>query len=104
MYISYNMYVQTIWYWITFRDQKLASTPEFTEFLRILASAESEVDEKILSEIQKQFSDKFQEWTKVSQLRVGFLMHLDKRINSSQYLDKVVHHLTSTYDIAGTYP
>jgi len=82
------------------RDQKLASTPEFTEFLRILASAESEVDENILSEIQKQFSDKFQEWTKVSQLRVGFLMHLDKRINSSQYLDKVVNHLTSTYDIA----
>ena len=26
-------------------------------------------------------------------------MHLDKRINSSEYLDKVIRHLTSTYQV-----
>ena len=75
-------------------DEKLSSSPEFKEFLNIIAKSDiSDVSSSELSGIQKGFSDKFQEWTRVSQLRVGFLMYLDKRINSSEYLTKVIQHL-----------
>lgn len=76
-------------------DHVLASTPEFQKFIKVLAQ-----DDKVLkpdvTNIEKEFVSKFQDWTKVSQLRVGFLMHLDKRINSSQYLLKVIKHMSST--------
>ena len=75
-------------------DEKLSSSPEFKEFMNIIAKSDiSDLSSRELSEIQKGFSDKFQEWTRVSQLRVGFLMYLDKRINSSEYLTKVIQHL-----------
>ena len=73
-------------------DKLLASSSEFNAFLQILASAESEPDPVKLSSIQNQFCGKFTEWTKVSQLRVGFLMYLDQRIHSGEYLDKVIKH------------
>ena len=73
-------------------DKLLASSSEFNAFLQILASAESEPDPVKLSAIQNQFCGKFTEWTKVSQLRVGFLMYLDQRIHSGEYLEKVIKH------------
>eukprot|EP00092_Neocalanus_flemingeri_P034348 GFUD01037355.1.p1 GENE.GFUD01037355.1~~GFUD01037355.1.p1 ORF type:complete len:642 (+),score=139.80 GFUD01037355.1:77-2002(+) len=77
-------------------DEKLSSSAEFKEFLNIIAKSDaSEGSTNELSEIQKIFSEKFQDWTRVSQLRVGFLMHLDKRINSSEYLTKVIKHMSS---------
>jgi len=77
-------------------DEKLTSSREFKDFLNILAkSDDAEVSSDELSEIQALFSEKFQDWTRVSQLRVGFLMHLDKRINSSEYLTKVIRHMCS---------
>lgn len=76
-------------------DEKLSSSPEFKEFMNIIAKSDiSDVSSSELSEIQKGFSDKFQEWTRVSQLRVGFLMYLDKRINSNEYLAKVIQHMS----------
>ena len=74
-------------------DKVLTSSPEFREFLKMLASAETELDSDKVSVIQKQFCEEFTKWTKVSQLRVGFLMYLDKRINSNDFLDKVLRHL-----------
>jgi len=77
-------------------DEKLTSSREFKDFLNILAkSDDSEISSHELAEIQALFSEKFQDWTRVSQLRVGFLMHLDKRINSSEYLAKVIKHMSS---------
>ena len=52
-----------------------------------------------LKEIQNLFSEKFHAWTKVSQMRVCFLMYLDKRIDSREYLDKVIKHILSSYDL-----
>ena len=79
-------------------DKLLASNSEFNAFLQILASAESEPDPVKLSVIQNQFCRKFTEWTKVSQLRVGFLMYLDQRIHSGEYLDKVIRqNFTALY-------
>jgi len=76
-------------------DEKISSSPEFKEFMNIIAKSDiSDGSSSELSEIQKVFSDKFQEWTRVSQLRVGFLMHLDKRINSDEYLTKVIQHMS----------
>jgi len=76
-------------------DENLSSSPEFKDFLNIIAKCDaSEVSNSEMSGIQK-FSEKFQDWTRVSQLRVGFLMHLDKRINSSEYLTKVIRHMSS---------
>jgi len=76
-------------------DENLSSSPEFKDFLNIIAKCDaSEVSNSELTDIQK-FSEKFQDWTKVSQLRVGFLMHLDKRINSSEYLTKIIRHMSS---------
>ena len=77
-------------------DEKLSTSPEFKDFLNIIAkNDDSEVSNNELTDIQKIFSEKFQDWTRVSQLRVGFLMHLDKRINSSEYLTKVIKHMSS---------
>jgi len=74
-------------------DDKLSSSPEFKEFLNIIAKSDSLDVSSEISEIQDVFSQKFEEWTRVSQLRVGFLMHLDKRINSGDYLSKVIKHM-----------
>ena len=46
-------------------DKLLASSSEFNAFLKILASAEAELDPGKLSAIQNQFCEKFTEWTKV---------------------------------------
>ena len=35
----------------------------------------------------------------MSQLRVGFLMYLDQRISSGEYLDKVIRHLLASYPL-----
>jgi len=80
-------------------DKNLATSTEFKEFLKILASAEGEVNKEKLKEIQNLFSEKFQAWTKVSQLRVSFLMYIDKRIDSSDYLNKVIKHIVTSYDL-----
>ena len=32
-------------------------------------------------------------------MRVGFLMYLDQRINSGEYLDKVIRHLLTSYPL-----
>jgi len=76
-------------------DGKLSSSQEFMDFLKILASSEENCSHEKLSEIQQSFSDKFLEWTRVSQLRVGFLMYLDRRVCSDEYLDKVIRHIGS---------
>ena len=81
------------------QDKILTTSPEFKEFLKILASAEGEVNNEKLREIQNLFSEKFHAWTKVSQMRVGFLMYLDKRIDSRDYLDKVIKHILSSYKL-----
>ena len=46
-------------------DKLLVSSSEFNAFLKILASAEAELDPVKLSAIQNQFCEKFTEWTKV---------------------------------------
>ena len=74
-------------------DDKLSSSPEFKEFLNIIAKSDDSDVSSEMSEIQNIFSQKFEEWTRVSQLRVGFLMHLDKRINSGDYLSKMIKHM-----------
>jgi len=74
-------------------DEKLSGSPEFKEFLNIIAKSDSPDISSEMSDIQNVFTEKFQEWTRVSQLRVGFLMHLDTRINSSDYLSKVIKHM-----------
>jgi len=76
-------------------DSKLSSSTEFNDFLRILASSEENCSHDKLVEIQQSFSDKFLEWTRVSQLRVGFLMYLDRRVSSDEYLDKIIRHIAS---------
>jgi hypothetical protein len=76
-------------------DTELSTSVEFKEFLNILASTNDSHGEDKLSEFQHVFSEKFTQWTKVSQLRVGFLMYLDQRISSHIYLDKVIRHLGS---------
>ena len=77
-------------------DSELSSSPEFKEFLSIVVSNDQSDDQNLV-EIQKEFCEKFQNWTAVSQLRVGYLMYLDRRINSSDYLAKVIRHLLSSF-------
>ena len=81
------------------QDTKLISSPEFKSFLNILANAESETSDDNIDDIERQFCDKFQEWSKVAQLRVGFLMYVDKRISSSDYLSKVIKYICSSYHV-----
>ena len=79
-------------------DSELSSSPELKEFLSIVVSTD-QTDEKDqnIKEIQQEFCEKFHNWTAVSQLRVGYLMYLDKRINSSDYLSRVIKHLLSSF-------
>ena len=79
-------------------DTELSSSPEFKEFLSIVASNDqSDGKDQNLAEIQQEFCEKFQNWTAVSQLRIGYLMYLDKRINSNDYLSRVIRHLLSSF-------
>ena len=84
---------------ILLRDCQLSSSPEFKEFLSIIASNDqTEGNSSNLLDIQRQFCEKFHSWTAVSQLRVGYLMYLDKRINSGDYLSRVIRHLLSSFN------
>ena len=79
-------------------DSELSSSPEFKEFLSIVVNNDqSDERNQNLVEIQREFCEKFHNWTAVSQLRVGYLMYLDKRINSSDYLSRVIRHLLSSF-------
>ena len=40
--------------------------------------------------LQKQLCESFTQWSQQSQLSVGFLMYLDKRIQADDYLSKVI--------------
>ena len=49
-----------------------------------------------MKHIQKEFSELFTKWSKLSQLSVGFMMYLDSRIEADSYLIKVnaIHTLS----------
>ena len=72
------------------KDQALAVSTAFAQFLNILAEQEEEggnVDQ--MKQIQKEFSEMFTNWSRLSQLSVGFMMYLDSRIEADDYLMKV---------------
>ena len=77
----------------TEQDQALHSGPEFKEFLKIIAGSDNGVEESDLLGIQKQLSERFRDWSRGSQLRVGFLLHIDKRIDSGDYLSRLIHFM-----------
>ena len=70
------------------QDANLDASKAFHDFLNILQKNE-ESGSRDLDRIQKELSEKFTSWSKMSQLRVGFLMYLDKRIEADDYLLKV---------------
>ena len=79
-------------------DSQLSSSEEFKEFLSIIASTDqTEHNSSNLLQIQREFCEKFHSWTAGSQLRVGYLMYLDQRINSSDYLSRVIRHLLTSF-------
>ena len=53
------------------------------------------VEEAQMKQIQKEFSEMFTNWSRLSQLSVGFMMYLDSRIEADGYLVKVIHFTTS---------
>ena len=75
------------------KDQALAASTAFADFLNILSKQEQgeghvEAEEQ-MKQIQKEFSELFTKWSKLSQLSVGFMMYLDSRIEADSYLIKV---------------
>ena len=70
-------------------DQALASSTAFADFLNILAEQE---DNEQMKHIQKEFSERFTNWSRLSQLSVGFMMYLDSRIEADDYLMKVTQY------------
>ena len=75
------------------KDQALAASTAFADFLNILSKQEQgeghvEAEEQ-MKHIQKEFSELFTKWSKLSQLSVGFMMYLDSRIEADSYLIKV---------------
>ena len=74
-------------------DQALASSTAFADFLNILAEQEEEKGEnEQMKHIQKEFSERFTNWSRLSQLSVGFMMYLDSRIEADDYLMKVTQY------------
>ena len=72
------------------KDQALAASTAFADFLNILAEQEGgNVEEVQMNHIQKEFSEMFTNWSRLSQLSVGFMMYLDSRIEADGYLMKV---------------
>ena len=82
------------------KDQALAASTAFADFLNILSKQEQGkglvVAEEQMEHIQKEFSELFTKWSKLSQLSVGFMMYLDSRIEADSYLIKVnaIHTLS----------
>ena len=52
-------------------------------------------DERI-KQLEKACLERFQDWSRDAQLRVGVLLYLDKRIDSGAYIAKVVKHIADT--------
>ena len=76
------------------KDQALAASTAFADFLKILSKQEEWEEQQVEAEeqmkhIQKEFSELFTKWSKLSQLSVGFMMYLDSRIEADSYLIKV---------------
>ena len=82
------------------KDQALGASTAFADFLNILSKqeqGEGQVEaEEQMKHIQKEFSELFTKWSKLSQLSVGFMMYLDSRIEADSYLIKVnaIHTLS----------
>jgi len=77
------------------KDQSLAASTAFAQFLNILLEQEGgNVEEAQMKQIQKEFSEMFTNWSRLSQLSVGFMMYLDSRIEADGYLVKVIKHLS----------
>ena len=83
------------------KDQALAASTAFADFLNILSKQEDGEEEQFeageqMKHIQKEFSELFTKWSKLSQLSVGFMMYLDSRIEADSYLIKVnaIHTLS----------
>ena len=75
------------------KDQALAASTAFADFLNILAEQEEgHVEENQMKHIQKEFSELFTNWSRLSQLSVGYMMYLDSRIEADDYLLKVTQH------------
>ena len=77
------------------KDQALAASTAFADFLNIVVEQEGgNVEEAQMKHIQKEFSEMFTNWSRLSQLSVGFMMYLDSRIEADGYLMKVaqIHH------------
>ena len=74
------------------KDQALASSTAFAHFLNVLAEQEEEEGGNVdqMKHIQKEFSEMFTNWSRLSQLSVGFMMYLDSRIEADGYLMKVI--------------
>ena len=86
------------------KDQALAASTAFADFLNILAEQEGgNVEEVQMNHIQKEFSEMFTNWSRLSQLSVGFMMYLDSRIEADGYLIKVTkcHRLWSIINPIG---
>ena len=74
-------------------DEALAASKAFADFLNILVEQEGgNVEDDQMKNIQKEFSEKFTNWSRLSQLSVGFMMYLDSRIEADGYLLKVTHY------------
>ena len=68
----------------------MAASKAFADFLNILVEQEGgNVEDDQMKNIQKEFSEKFTNWSRLSQLSVGFMMYLDSRIEADGYLLKV---------------
>ena len=52
-------------------------------------------DERI-KQLEKSCLERFQDWSRDAQLRVGVLLYLDKRIDSGAYIARVVKHIAET--------
>lgn len=74
---------------------------DFGPLIGAIANTNAAVTLEEVDQLEKVCLEKFHDWSREAQLRVGFLMYLDNRIDSTAYLTKVVKHIGSgnLYDL-----
>jgi len=66
---------------------------DFGPLIAAIANTNAAVTLEEIVQLEKVCLEKFHDWSREAQLRVGFLMYLDNRIDSTAYLTKVVKHI-----------
>jgi len=78
---------------LTAEPDPAATDPRASRLIQCLQV--SEENSQTLQAIEDEALQSFKEWARSAQLRVGFVLHLTTQLESKEYLNKLIQHMTA---------